>query len=268
MRRLTIATKSGVFSVVETLLDFCADPETQEGPHNASGTPPNRAIDYGQVAIVRLLLRRGANPKVLDAYNGTIVHNAAMNGQDEILKILFEKSIGVDINAQGTNGRTASHDAAYFGYCSTRILFANGAPERSPLGVAKDMSNLSALSLLTELGKQEIARDESRGSLLKHNSSSINSSNDMSLLTAARLGMAEIIQSYFIRAQTDPIVDLNTVDLDRRSKSPTLLSFASLLQPRASTPISLTIYSALLCTGPLSMATMRPPSACSTPVQM
>lgn len=211
--------------MVEVLLDYGADPEIQEGPQNASGTPLNRAIDYGHTAIVRHLLKRGANPRVLDAYNRTIIHSAAVNGQNEILKILFENTTGVDINAQGTNGRTALHDAAYFDYCSTiKILFKNGArtdihdnADRSPLGVAKDMNNHSALSLLTQLRKRESARDESRGYLLKRNSSSINSSNEMSILTAARLGMAELIQSYIIRARTDPTVDLNTVDLDLHS---------------------------------------------------
>lgn len=212
-------------SVVEALLDHGADPEIQEGPNNASGTPLNRAIDNGHTAIVNLLLQRGANPKVLDAYDRTIIHSAAVNGQDEILKILFEKSTGVDINAQGTNGRTALHDAAYFGYCSTiKILFANGArtdirdnAERSPLGVATDMNKISALSLLAELRKQESARDESRGYLLKHSSSSISNSNEMSLLKAARLGITDLIRSYVIRAQTDVTVDLNTVDLDHHS---------------------------------------------------
>ena len=123
-----------------------------------------------------------------------------MNGQNEILKILIENTTGVDINAQGTNGRTALHDAAYFDYCSTiKILFENGArtdihdnADRSPLGVAKDMNNHYALSLLTQLRKRESARDESRGYLLKHNSSSINSSNEISILTAAMPSLAAV----------------------------------------------------------------------------
>lgn len=211
--------------MVEALLDHGADTELQEGADKASGTPLNRAIDYGYTAIVRLLLQRGANPKVLDAYNRTIIHSAAVNGQDEILKILLENPIGVDINAQGINGRTALHDAAYFDYCSTiKILAANGArtdihdnAERSPLGVAKDMNNLSALSLLTELRKQESVREKPQGYFLKRTSTSIHSTDELSFLTAAKLGMTEIIQSYIARAQTDSTVDLNSVDLDRHS---------------------------------------------------
>lgn len=77
---LTEAARSGFYSVVEALLDHGADPELQEGVDNASGTPLNRAIDYGYVPVVRLLLQRGANPNVLDVYNRTIVHSAAVNG--------------------------------------------------------------------------------------------------------------------------------------------------------------------------------------------
>ena len=97
---LTEAATSGYFAVVEALLDHNADPEIQEGPSCASGTPLNRAIDNGYTSTVHLLLQRGANAKVLDTYNRTIVHSAAVNGRTEILKILFEADCGVDINAQ------------------------------------------------------------------------------------------------------------------------------------------------------------------------
>lgn len=220
---LTEAARLGFLAVVEALLDHGADPEIQEGADNASGTPLNRAIDYGHAAVLRLLLQRRANPKVLDIYSRTVVHSAAVNGQDEILRILFEKPTGVDINAQGTNGRTALHDAAYFEYCETiKILFENGARTdihdgagRSPLGVAKDMNNLDALELLTKLRKRESASDESIGRL-KHTNTSINST-ELGFLKAAKLGMTETIESYITRAQTDPTIDLNLVDLDRHS---------------------------------------------------
>ena len=222
---LTEAAKEGFLTVVEALLDHGADPELQEGADSASGTPLNRAIDYGHIAIVRLLLQRGADPKVLDTYNRTIIHSAAVNGQDEILSILFEKPRGIDINAQGTNGRTALHDAAYFDYCSTiEILFENGARTdihdkagRSPLGVAKDNNNVDALTLLTKLRKQEVSQDEAQGHRLRHNPTSLDKNDDMSLLAAAKLGLTDTIQSIILLAQTDPSVDLNTADLDLHS---------------------------------------------------
>ena len=220
---LTEAAQSGSLSIVEALLDHGADSEIQEGPDCKSGTPLNRAIDYGYAAIVRLLLQRGANPRVLDTYDRTIIHSAGVNGQDEILRILFEKPTGVEINAQGTNGRTVLHDAAYFNRCSTiKILFEHGARTdihdnagRSPLGVAKDMNNLAALTLLTNLRKQESARDESEGRRLKHVDTSVNGADEF--LTAAKLGMSETVQSYILLAQTDPTVDLNMADLDLHS---------------------------------------------------
>ena len=219
---LTEAAQSGSLSIVEALLDHGADPEIQEADCNR-GAPLNRAIDYGYAAIVRLLLLRGANPRVLDTYDRTIIHSAGINGQDEILRILFEKPTGVDINAQGNNGRTVLHDAAYFNFCSTiKILFEHGARTdihdnagRSPLGVAKDMNNLAALTLLSNLRKQESTRDESEGRRLKHVDTSVNGADEF--LTAAKLGMTETVQSYILLAQTDPTVDLNMVDLDLHS---------------------------------------------------
>lgn len=53
---LTSAARAGLTRIVEALLDHGADPEIQEGPQHASGTPLNRAIDYGHAAVVKLLL--------------------------------------------------------------------------------------------------------------------------------------------------------------------------------------------------------------------
>ncbi|MCJ1280649.1 hypothetical protein MMC21_008478 [Puttea exsequens] len=222
---LTEAASSGYFAVVEALLDHKADPEIQEGPHRASGTPLNRAIDNGYTSIVRLLLQRGANAKVVDTYNRTIIHSAAVNGRTEILKILFEADYGIDINAQGTNGRTALHDAAYFDYCPTiEILFDNGArtdihdhADCSPLGVARNQNNLDALRLLTKLRKQEESRDETDGHRVRNPRSLPYNPEKASFLTAVKLGHTRVVQSTMTYAQTDPTFDINVVDLDRHS---------------------------------------------------
>ncbi|KAL8852429.1 MAG: hypothetical protein Q9221_002659 [Calogaya cf. arnoldii] len=221
---LANAARAGFVSVAEALLDHGADPEIQEGPNSASGTALNRAIDYGHLAIVRLLLQRGANPRVLDTYNRTIIHSAAVNGQDEILRALFEKPTGVDVNAQGTNGRTALHDAAYFNYCSTiTILVENGAltdihdgADRSPVGVAKDMNNLEALELLRKYRNQESTRDALNIGPLRHIQSSLDSTKT-GFLTAVRVGMKDVVKSYIESSITDPNVDINLVDLDQHS---------------------------------------------------
>lgn len=220
---LISAATNGYTSVVEALLDHGADTDLQEGADKASGTALNRAIDYGYTSVVRVLLNRGANPRVIDIYQRTIVHSAAVNGKDEVLRVLFERSTGVDINAQGTNGRTAMHDAAYFDLCSTiKILFANGAKtdirdkaERSPLGVAKDRNNLSAVELLTKLRKEERARDQAMGPL-RHSTTSI-SSDEIGFLKAVKLGMTETIESYVTRARQNSSFDLNTCDLDQHT---------------------------------------------------
>lgn len=223
---LTYAARNGCLSVVEALLDHGADPEIQEDPQFLSGTPLNRAIDYGHITVVKLLLQRGSNPRVLDIYKRTIIHSAAVNCQNEILRILFEKPTGVDVNAQGTNGRTALHDAAYFNYCETiQILFENGARTdiydgagRSPVGVAKDMNNLEALELLRRLRKQETTRDAfgHEHGPLKHTQSSIDNT-EIGFLTAVKLGMKDAVKSYIESSRIDTSIDINLVNLDRHS---------------------------------------------------
>ncbi|KAL8722852.1 MAG: hypothetical protein Q9225_000739 [Loekoesia sp. 1 TL-2023] len=220
---LTNAARDGCVSMVEALLDHGADPEIQEVPKYSGKTPLNRAIAYGHIAVVKLLLRRGANPKVLDTDDRTIIHIAAVNGQDEVLRILFDESTGVDVNAQDANGRTALHDAAYINYCETiKVLFENGArtdiydgDNRSPLGTAKDIHNLEALELLRKLRKQESTCDAqgNEHSSLKHRQSSIDS-NETGFHMAVKLGLKDAVQAYIESSKVDPNVDINLVDLD------------------------------------------------------
>ncbi|KAL9602547.1 MAG: hypothetical protein Q9179_002498 [Wetmoreana sp. 5 TL-2023] len=222
---LAKAARAGLVSVVEALLDHGADPEIQEYPKHGSGTPLNRAIDYGHVGVVKVLLQRGANPRVVDAYNKTIIHSAAVNGRNEVLRILFERPTGIDINQQGTNGRTALHDAAYFNYCETiKLLFENGArtdihdgANRSALGVAKDMNNLEALELLRKLRNQESTRDnpEEHGPL-RHTQGSLDSTQT-GFLTSVKLGQKDVVQAYIESSKNDPNIDINLVDLDQHS---------------------------------------------------
>ena len=222
---LAKAAGAGLVSVVEVLLDHGADPEIQEGPSYASGTALNRAIDHGHVAVVKLLLQRGADPRAVDTYNRTIVHSAAVNGQDEVLRALFEKPTGVNINQKGTNGRTAMHDAAYFNYCETiKLLFENGArtdihdgTNRSPLGVAKDMNNLEAFELLRRLRNQEATHDNlDEHGPLRHTQSSLDS-GQMGYLTSVTLGKKEAVKTYIDNSRTDSSIDVNLVELDQHS---------------------------------------------------
>ncbi|KAL9587202.1 MAG: hypothetical protein Q9203_003589 [Teloschistes exilis] len=215
---ISTAASSGWLSVVEILLDHGADLEIQDGPHSADGTSLNRAIENGHAGVVKFLLGRGASPQVVDPYNRTIIHSAAANGQNETLRVLFERPIGVDINQQATNGRTALHDAAYLNYCETiRILFENGAStqirdgaDRSPLGVAEDMNNIEAVELLHKLRNQEVTRENlDKDGPLCHTQSSLDSTGQ-SFLTIVRLGKKDAVQAYV----QDPKNDTNVVDLD------------------------------------------------------
>ncbi|KAL8861141.1 MAG: hypothetical protein Q9178_002357 [Gyalolechia marmorata] len=223
---LTNAAVNGLAAVVEALIDCGADTEAREGPKHRGGTPLNRAIDSGHIAVVKLLLSRGANAKVLDAHNRTIIHSAAINGQDETLRFLLQEATDIGINAQGTDGRPALHDAAYFNYCETiGILFQNGArtdihdgDDKSPLGVAKDMHNLEALELLRKLRKQESYHDSlsTEYDPVKHTKNSIDST-ETGFLTVVNLAMKHAVKSYIESSRTDPNVDINLTDTNRYS---------------------------------------------------
>lgn len=219
---LTVAAKNGEFLAAEILLDNGADPNVREDTGGmGGGTALNRALDDGYTSIVRLLLRRGADSTVLDVYNRTIIHSAAVNGQDECLQVIFAAHTKADVNAQGKNGRTALHDAAYFNFCSTiQILFDNGArtdlhdeARQSPLALARECDNTEAIALLTKLREKEQTNDELRGHLKHTNTSFGNATdNNAALLRAIKLGMVEIAQTYIERSYTDPSIDINCAD--------------------------------------------------------
>jgi ankyrin repeat protein len=89
-------------------------------------TPFLRASQSGDIALMKLLLSRGADPKIATTLNVTALHVAAGIGwvegityewsEDstlEAVKMLLD--LGLDPNAQADTGRTALHGAAHKG---------------------------------------------------------------------------------------------------------------------------------------------------------
>lgn len=218
---LSIAAAAGLLSVVEVFLDHGADPEIQGALDCRCRLPLTRAIENGHVGTVKLLLQRGANPRIVGPYNHTIIHSAAIMGQHEVLRILFEKPIGVDVNQQKIDGRTALHEAAYYNHCETiRILFDNGASthirdgaDRSPLGVAKYKNNIESIELLHKLQNQEATPEDLNGKGPLHHTRSSIDSTATRFLEAVELGEKEAVQAYIQNSKND----INLLDSKRYS---------------------------------------------------
>ena len=153
---LILSAQHGDIDVVQVLLDKGADPEVTETPGGGDGTALNRAIDYNNVSVVQLLVERGANVHHKDIFDRGMLHSAAVNGREEILRILLESNQGLDVNAQDINGKTTLHDAARFGYYDTiETLLEFGANpfikdngRRTPLRVAREKNWQNIFDLL------------------------------------------------------------------------------------------------------------------------
>jgi len=72
-------------------------------------TPLHAAVEAGRVDVVRLLLRRGANPNAINIGRLMPLHFAARGGSAEIVNLLIEYN--ADRDAQDQNGRTPQDHA-------------------------------------------------------------------------------------------------------------------------------------------------------------
>jgi ankyrin repeat protein len=103
------------------------------------GTAFFRASQSGDVELMKLLLARGADPKIATVLGVTALHVAAGIGWVEgitnewspaatleAVKMLID--LGLDVNAQADTGRTAMHGAAHKGRPDVvQVLFDHGA---------------------------------------------------------------------------------------------------------------------------------------------
>ena len=112
-----------------------------DGVLGAGTTPLLRAAKAGDVPVIRMLLEKGANPRAVTARgNVNPVMMAAnvsareedMTGRNKTQKEAIESirlllAAGTDINGVDTQGRTAAHGAALWGWTEVvRFLHENG----------------------------------------------------------------------------------------------------------------------------------------------
>lgn len=112
-----------------------------DGVLTGGTTPLIRAAKAGDVAVIRLLLEKGANPKATTRNGVSPVMMAAnvgareedMTGRNKTQREAIESiglllAAGADVNGADTQGRTAAHGAALWGLTDVlRFLGKNGA---------------------------------------------------------------------------------------------------------------------------------------------
>ncbi|NP_001132707.1 uncharacterized LOC100194190 [Zea mays] len=122
-------------------------------------TPLGGASLFGEVACARFLLDHGADPNKMDSHCYVALHNAAKNGNGEIIRLLVSRGARVDIAAP--HG-TPLHIAASYGNTgAVKILLehhadagadVNSASPNTPLVVATVNGLTDCIKYLLEAG--------------------------------------------------------------------------------------------------------------------
>ena len=109
---LFYSIRKGEVKEVELLLDKGVGVQTED---HVGWPPMVRAADYGQLAVIEILLARGADPLKGTIGNRLPLHFAAEGGYLDIVRLLL-KQPSVDANFQDYTGQTALFKAADNGH--------------------------------------------------------------------------------------------------------------------------------------------------------
>lgn len=108
---LDVVVRRGHFEMAKLLLESGADAKLVQTYEGRTALWP--AVTFRRLELVRLLLEYGAEVNHCNVYGKTILHEAALNGYEDVMQLLLE--YGADANITNIEDRTALHQAAEFG---------------------------------------------------------------------------------------------------------------------------------------------------------
>ena len=132
------------------------------------------AAENGDIQGVEYYLANGVKINAPDDFGDTVLHNAARNGHDSLIKHLLEHHHDLDINALDADNDSALMQAAIFNKeAIVRVLLEHKANPNicdvfgnTPVHVAAENSNLNILKLLKEYRADLKAINKSKWSVM------------------------------------------------------------------------------------------------------
>lgn len=132
---LSVAVAQGQEPIIQTLLDHGAMTKTTDEQNSDEDTVLHYAVETSSIAVVKMLLKAGADVCGRDFFGNTALHRAIQNGQEQdehMVRLLLTHSAPLD--AVNFYGRTVLHSAVLFGRRNMiPIIVASINPDQLPI---------------------------------------------------------------------------------------------------------------------------------------